>query len=90
MNTMENRLIQVEKLYKEFPFNSGLLEQFTFEGSRIVRSRESVKAINGIDLEVVKGEALCLVALTLSRLRTIRLPSKDNCSSNPLLNGNSL
>ena len=58
---MENRLIQVEKLYKEFPFNSGLLEQFTLEGSRIVRRRESVKAINGIDLEVVKGEALCLV-----------------------------
>ena len=61
MNNMESRLIQVEKLYKEFPVNSGLLEQLTFEGSRIVRSRESVKAINGIDLEVVKGEALCLV-----------------------------
>ena len=61
MNNMESRLIQVEKLYKEFPVNSGLLEQFTFEGSRIVRRRESVKAINGIDLEVVKGEALCLV-----------------------------
>ena len=61
MNNIETRLIQVEKLYKEFPVNSGLLEQFTFEGSRIVRSRESVKAINGIDLEVVKGEALCLV-----------------------------
>ena len=61
MNNMESRLIQVENLYKEFPVNSGLLEQFTFEGSRIVRSRESVKAINGIDLEVVKGEALCLV-----------------------------
>ena len=61
MNNMESRLIQVEKLYKEFPVNSGLLEQFTFEGSRIVRRHESVKAINGIDLEVVKGEALCLV-----------------------------
>ena len=61
MNNMESGLIKVEKLYKEFPVNSGLLEQFTFEGSRIVRSRESVKAINGIDLEVVKGEALCLV-----------------------------
>ena len=51
----------MEKLHKEFPVNSGLLEQLTFEGSRIVRRRESVKAINGIDLEVVKGEALCLV-----------------------------
>ena len=61
MNNIESRLIQVEKLYKEFPVNSGLLEQLTFEGSRIVRHRESVKAINGIDLEVVKGEALCLV-----------------------------
>ena len=61
MNNMESRLIQVEKLYKEFPVNSGLLEQFALEGSRIVRRRESVKAINGIDLEVVKGEALCLV-----------------------------
>ena len=61
MNNMESGLIQVEKLYKEFPVNSGLLEQFALEGSRIVRRRESVKAINGIDLEVVKGEALCLV-----------------------------
>ncbi len=61
MNNKESRLIQVEKIYKEFPINSGLLEQFTFEGRRIVRCRESVKAINGIDLEVVKGEALCLV-----------------------------
>ena len=58
---MGNGLIQVEKLYKEFPVNSGFLEQFTFEGSCIVRRSESVKAINGIDLEVVKGEALCLV-----------------------------
>ena len=61
MNNMESGLIQVEKLYKEFPVNSGLLEQFALEGNRIVRRRESVKAINGIDLEVVKGEALCLV-----------------------------
>ncbi len=61
MNNMESGLIQVEKLYKEFPVNSGLLEQFALEGSRIVRRRESVKAINGINLEVVKGEALCLV-----------------------------
>ena len=61
MNNMESRLIQVEKLYKEFPVNNGFLKQFTFEGSRIVRRHESVKAINGIDLEVVKGEALCLV-----------------------------
>ena len=61
MNNMGNGLIQVEKLYKEFPVNSGLLEQFAVEGNRIVRRRESVKAINGIDLEIVKGEALCLV-----------------------------
>ena len=61
MNEMENNLIRVEKLYKEFPVKSGFLEQYTFEESRIVHRRESVKAINGIDFEVVKGEALCLV-----------------------------
>ncbi len=61
MSMVGNKLVRVEKLYKEFPVNSGLLEQFTFEGGRMVRRRESVKAINEIDLEVEKGEALCLV-----------------------------
>ena len=61
MSMVGNKLVRVEKLYKEFPVNIGLLEQFTFEGGRMVRRRESVKAINEIDLEVEKGEALCLV-----------------------------
>ena len=61
MNKMESNLIQVKNLYKEFPVNSGLLERITFEKRSISLSQESVKAINGVDFEVVKGEALCLV-----------------------------
>ncbi len=38
MSMVGNKLVRVEKLYKEFPVNSGLLEQFTFEGGRMVRS----------------------------------------------------
>jgi len=61
MSMIGKKLVRVEKLYKEFPVNSGLLEQLTFEDGRVVRHRESAKAVNKIDLEVEKGEALCLV-----------------------------
>ena len=54
-------LVGVHNLYKEFPIHGGLLEQLTFENGRLIRKRESVKAISGVDLEVKKGESLCVV-----------------------------
>lgn len=54
-------LVGVHNLYKEFPIHGGLLEQLTLENGRLTRKRESVKAISGVDLQVLEGESLCVV-----------------------------
>lgn len=54
-------LVTVNGLYKEFPIHKGILDQLTFDGGRIVRKHESVKALSGVGLEVRKGESLCVV-----------------------------
>ncbi|MCB1858729.1 MAG: ATP-binding cassette domain-containing protein [Gammaproteobacteria bacterium] len=54
-------LLRVENLSKEFPLTSGLLEQLRFERGRLVRRQESVRAVNGVTLEVNRGDALCVV-----------------------------
>ncbi|MGI9304031.1 MAG: ATP-binding cassette domain-containing protein, partial [Gammaproteobacteria bacterium] len=58
---VNNTLVSVENLYKEFALSVGLLEELQFERGRLVRKRSSVKAINGVDLAIERGEALCLV-----------------------------
>jgi len=55
------RLLEIKRLSKAFPLTSGLLEQFQFERGRLVRRCESVNAINGVDITVRQGEALCVV-----------------------------
>ena len=54
-------LLEIRDLWKAFPLASGLLEQLRFEQGRLVRKRESVKAINGVSLDIRRGEALCVV-----------------------------
>ncbi len=54
-------LVRAKNIYKEFPIHAGLLEELHLESGRLTRKRESVKAINGVQLEVRKGEALCVV-----------------------------
>lgn len=61
MTLEKDSLVRVEGLRKEFPIHASLLEELQLEGGRVVRKRESVKAINGIDLDVLRGEALCVV-----------------------------
>ena len=48
-------------LYKEFSISGGLLEQLALKGGRLVRQNEVVKAVNGVNLQVNRGEALCVV-----------------------------
>ena len=57
----EQNLLQIRGLRKHFPLSHGLLEQLRFEHGRLLRRRDSVKAINGIDLDVKHGESLCVV-----------------------------
>ncbi|WP_424947980.1 ABC transporter ATP-binding protein [Candidatus Spongiihabitans sp.] len=60
-NIPPNTLLSVKKLNKEFNVSGGLLDQLSFRHGRLIRKKESVQAINGISLDIVKGEALCLV-----------------------------
>ncbi len=57
----EQTLLQTTALSREFPLTSGLLEQLRFEKGRITRRRESVRAVNGVELTVNRGDALCVV-----------------------------
>jgi peptide/nickel transport system ATP-binding protein len=61
MASQNDTLVKIEGLFKEFPIHAGLLEELSLEGGRLTRKRNSVKAINGVDLEVIRGEALCVV-----------------------------
>ena len=58
---MTSPLVSISGLEKRFDLSGSLLEQITFEGGRFRRKQEAVHAINGVDLEVQKGEALCVV-----------------------------
>ncbi|MBY4678614.1 ABC transporter ATP-binding protein [Marinobacterium arenosum] len=54
-------LVEVENLYKKFSISGDFLDQLKFRGGKIVREREFVHAINGVNLNVQRGEALCVV-----------------------------
>lgn len=54
-------LVSIRDLYKRFDMSGDLLDQLRFSGGRLRRKREYVHAINGVNLEVRKGEALCVV-----------------------------
>ncbi|WP_298453081.1 ABC transporter ATP-binding protein [Marinobacter sediminicola] len=58
---MTSPLVEIRGLEKRFDLSGSLLEQITFKGGRFQRKQEAVHAINGVDLQVHKGEALCVV-----------------------------
>lgn len=61
MTTPSSTLVDIRGLEKKFDLSGGLLEQISFKGGRFHRKQEAVHAINGVDLQVQKGEALCVV-----------------------------
>jgi peptide/nickel transport system ATP-binding protein len=58
---MTSPLVEIRGLEKRFDLSGSLLEQITFKGGRLQRKQEAVHALNGVDLQVHKGEALCVV-----------------------------
>jgi len=58
---MTSPLVEIRGLEKRFDLSGSLLEQITFKGGRFQRRQEAVHAINGVDLQVYRGEALCVV-----------------------------
>ncbi|MBN7768596.1 ATP-binding cassette domain-containing protein [Marinobacter daepoensis] len=58
---MTSPLVSIQNLEKRFDLSGSFLEQLRFEGGRLRRKQEAVHAINGVNLDVHKGEALCVV-----------------------------
>ena len=54
-------LVEIRKLEKKFDLSGSLLEQISFKNGRFQRKQEAVHALNGVSLQVFKGEALCVV-----------------------------
>ncbi|WP_192037050.1 oligopeptide/dipeptide ABC transporter ATP-binding protein [Halomonas sp. YLGW01] len=54
-------LLEIRNLHKRFSLSGDFLEQLKFKGGKLVREQEHVHAINGVDLDIRRGEALCVV-----------------------------
>ncbi|WP_205619070.1 ABC transporter ATP-binding protein [Halomonas halocynthiae] len=54
-------LLSIRGLEKHFSLSGDVLEQLKFKGGRVVREQKFVHAINGVDLDIQRGEALCVV-----------------------------
>lgn len=54
-------LLNVKNLYKRFSISGDFLDQLSFKNGKITRTQEFVHAINGVTLDVHKGESLCVV-----------------------------
>lgn len=62
MNAQQHEtLVQLDNIYKKFSISGDFLDQLKFKKGRIVREQEFVHAINGVSLDVKRGEALCVV-----------------------------
>ncbi|GGO82960.1 ABC transporter ATP-binding protein [Marinobacterium nitratireducens] len=61
MNAQVDSLVQIKDLYKRFSISGDFLDQLKFRGGKLVREQEHVHAINGVSLDVQRGEALCVV-----------------------------
>ncbi|SDJ77302.1 ABC transporter ATP-binding protein [Billgrantia gudaonensis] len=54
-------LLEIRGLEKRFSLSGDFLEQLKFKGGKLIREQKRVHAINGVDLEIQRGEALCVV-----------------------------
>lgn len=54
-------LVEIRGLQKRFSLSGDFLEQLRFERGKLIRHQEFVHAINGVDIDVKRGEALCVV-----------------------------
>lgn len=57
----QHKMLEIKGLHKYFPIKKGFLEQLRFKNGKLERNIEKVHAINGVDLTVNKGDALCVV-----------------------------
>jgi len=61
MSNNDVSILQVTSLHKRFDISGDFLDSLQFKGGTLRRKKVHVHAINGVSLEVYKGEALCVV-----------------------------
>ncbi|TYL48314.1 ABC transporter ATP-binding protein [Marinomonas sp. IMCC 4694] len=61
---MTTPLIQIKGLEKAFRTHKSWLDQWRFHKGKLRRKKDSVHALNGIDLTLYQGETLCVVGET--------------------------
>ncbi|MEL0637273.1 oligopeptide/dipeptide ABC transporter ATP-binding protein [Marinomonas sp. TI.3.20] len=61
---MSTPLIQISQLEKSFSTNESWLSQWRIDSGKLKRKKDSVHALNGINLTINKGETLCVVGET--------------------------
>ena len=61
MSNTGKSLLEIRNLYKRFSISGDFLDQLKFEKGKLVRKQEYVHAINGVTLDIPRGEALCVV-----------------------------
>ncbi len=54
-------LLELKGLEKRFELDQGFLETLKFRGGKFVREKRDVHAVNGVSLQVKRGDALCVV-----------------------------
>lgn len=54
-------LLEIRGVEKRFSLSGDFLEQLKFKRGKLVREQQFVHAINGVDLDIQRGEALCVV-----------------------------
>ncbi|HIP81975.1 MAG TPA: dipeptide ABC transporter ATP-binding protein [Desulfocapsa sulfexigens] len=58
---MSDSLVIIDNLVKYFDISGGFLEQLQFKSGKVIRQKTEVKAVNGVSLEIKKGETLAVV-----------------------------
>lgn len=56
-----DNLLEIKGLEKRFALDQGFLETVKFKGGKFVSEKREVHAVNNVDLEIKRGEALCVV-----------------------------
>ena len=57
----EQRLATANSRSESVSLSGDFLEQLRFKGGKLVRHQEFIHAINGVNLDIKRGEALCVV-----------------------------